>query len=480
MIITFQDFEQHEADRAKWIGQAIGQYMKSDEYKLALDADEYEKQKNITINEYVRMVYDITGVGTPDFTSTNNRIASNFFHRLNTARVAYSLGNGVSFSSKEQVRKPDMTVEWKDSTKEALGNDFDDALFRTALYATEHGRCYCFFNDGEYYIFPMTEFLPLQDEVTGKIRAGMRFWSLDWKKRPIIVDLYEEDGYSRYMTAKNKYGLGALELVEPKRPYKEAVQHSEADGDEIIGGENYLVGDTPTIPIAVMYGNRAKQSTLVGMRANIDAYDLIHSGYANDLSECAQVYWIINNAAGMDEGDIARLRDRMLLQHIVVADESNSQITPYAQEIPFNSREACLNRIKNSIYRDYGIIDVDNIQSQNVTATQIRAAYQAMDEEADAFEYQVNLFIQQILALVGIEDYPVFDRNRISNELEETQMIMMAAQYLDDETLLKKLPFVTIDEVDGILARKGLESEERFGEEEEEKEKEAEEQPAEE
>ena len=480
MIITFQDFEQHEADRAKWIGQAIAQYMRSDEYKLALDADEYEKQKNITINEYVRMVYDITGVGTPDFTSTNNRIASNFFHRLNTARVAYSLGNGVSFARKRQERKEDQTLVTLDTTKDELGEDFDDILFRTALCATEHGRCYCFYNDGEYYVFPMTEFMPLQDEVTGKIRAGLRFWSLEWKKRPIIVDLYEEDGYSRYMTSKGKYGLGALELVEPKKPYKEAVQHSEADGDEIVGGENYLVDGQATIPIAVMYGNRAKQSTLVGMRANIDAYDLIHSGYANDWSECAQVYWIINNAAGMDEGDIARLRDRMLLQHIVVADESNSQITPYTQEIPFNSREACLNRIKNSIYRDYGIIDVDNIQSQNVTATQIRAAYQAMDEEADAFEYQVNLFIQQILALVGIEDYPVFDRNRISNELEETQMIMMAAQYLDDETLLKKLPFVTIDEVDGILARKGLESEERFGEEEEEKEKEAEEQPAEE
>ena len=60
-----------------------------------------------------------------------------------------------------------------------------------------------------------------------------------------------------------------------------------------------------------------------------------------------------------------------------------------------------------------------------------------------------------ILALIGIEDYPVFDRNRISNEKEETEMIMLAANYLDDETVLNKLPFITVDEVDGILARKG-------------------------
>ena len=90
-FFTFQDFEQHESDRAKWLGQAIAQYMRSDEYKIAQEADLYEKQQNTTIMNFVRMVYDITGVASVDFTSTNNRIASNFFHRLNTQRCAYLL-----------------------------------------------------------------------------------------------------------------------------------------------------------------------------------------------------------------------------------------------------------------------------------------------------------------------------------------------------------------------------------------------------
>ena len=451
MIITFQEFEAHEADRAKWLGQAIAQYMRSDEYKLAQEADLYEKQQNTRINQYVRKVYDITGVASVDFTNPNNRIASNFFHRLNTQRASYSLGNGVSFAGREIERQADMTVTIHDRTKDALGKDFDDILYKTGVYALEHGVCYCLYNDGEYHVFPMTEFLPFLDEVTGKIRAGVRFWCLEWRKRPVVVDLYEEDGYSRYMTADKKYGLGALELREEKRPYKQTIQISEADGEQIVGEENYT-----SIPVAVMYGNKNHQSSLVGMKANIDAYDLIHSGYANDLSECAQMYWIIDNAAGMQEEDITRLRDRMLLQHIVVADEQNSQITPYAQNVPYESREACLNRIKNSIYRDFGALDVTTLVGANKTATEIRAAYQAMDEEADDFEYQVNAFIQQILSLIGIEDYPVFDRNRISNEKEDTEMIMLAANYLDDQTVLEKLPFITVDEVDGILARKEI------------------------
>ena len=50
MIITFQEFEKHEQDRAKWLGQAIAQYMRSDEYKFAQEADLYEKQLNTKIN----------------------------------------------------------------------------------------------------------------------------------------------------------------------------------------------------------------------------------------------------------------------------------------------------------------------------------------------------------------------------------------------------------------------------------------------
>ena len=470
MIITFQEFEKHLTDRAKWIGQAIAQYMRSDDYKLALEADEYEKQKNTRIKEVEQKIYSMSGKATTDFTKVNNQIPSNFFHRLVTQRVSYSLGNGVSFTSKTQERKPDQSVYTHDATKDELGNKFDDILYRVGFNAVKHGVCYCFYNDGEYHIFPMTEFLPFKDEVTGKIRAGVRFWCLEWRKRPVIVDLYEEDGYSRYMTAEKKYGLGALELVEEKKPYKEKVQVSEADGEEVIGGDNYT-----SLPIAYMYGNKNKQSALIGMKPNIDAYDMIHSGYANDLSECAQVYWIISNAQGMDDSDLTRFRDRLLLQHIATADTEQSQVTPYTQEIPYNSREACLNRIRDCIYNDFGALDVKNISASAVTATQIRAAYQSMDEEADDFEYQVNEFIQQILALIGIdEDYPLFDRNRISNELEETQMIMTAANYLDDETILKKLPFVTVDEVDGILARKQMNDQSTFTTDEQSEEEEEE------
>ena len=48
---------------------------------------------------------------------------------------------------------------------------------------------------------------------------------------------------------------------------------TQADGEEIMDGENY-----PSFPIVPLWGSELKQSTLVGMREGIDAYDLIRSG----------------------------------------------------------------------------------------------------------------------------------------------------------------------------------------------------------
>jgi hypothetical protein len=77
-----------------------------------------------------------------------------------------------------------------------------------------------------------------------------------------------------------------------------------------------------------------------------------------------------------------------------------------------------------------------------------------MDEEADDFEYQIIKCVRQILKLYGIDDTPVFKRNRISNQKEQVDMVMLTADYLDDETLLNKLPFLSVDEVQKVLVNK--------------------------
>lgn len=455
-MLTYNDFLEERGDITAFLTKAIGQHMASDEYRIAKEADEYDRQKNTTIYNYVRTIFTSTGSEVVDFTASNNRIASNHFHRLNTQRRTYSLGNGVSFS-KHKVKAQD--AEGKeitiDETKQRLGDEFDTDLNDLADKALIHGVSFGFWNLDKLYVFPLTEFVPLWDEDNGALRAGIRFWRLRDDK-PVSVVLYEEDGYSKYHSVKGSKGL-ELELVEDKKPYKTIYRKSEADGEEIIGGENYGV-----LPIKPLWGSKLHQSTLVGMKSAIDSYDLIRSGFANDLTDVSQVYWILSNCSGMTEQELARFRDRLKVQHIAVADMDNSDVKPYTQEIPYQARQAYLESIRHGIYEDFGGLDVTSISAAAKTATEINAAYQPMDENADDFEYQLIKFIQQILDMLGIDDVPVFKRNRVSNQTEQVQMVMQEAEYLDHETLLTKLPNISVDEIATILARKQNESMDRF------------------
>ena len=442
-MLTYQDMLK-EPNRNAFVRKAISIHRSSDMYKTAVTADHYDHKLNETILNYIRTIFTLSGSPVEDFTASNNKICSNFFHRLNTQRCTYLLGNGVSFSDNiVDVQQEDGTMAKEDTTKEFLGDRFDTDLKNLAYMALIHGVSFGFWNVDRLHVFPLTEFVPLWDEETGALRAGIRFWRIDAEK-PMLAVLYEEDGYTKY---KADDGLDLMPIQE-KRAYRQTVRTTEADGEEVVGESNYS-----SLPVIPLWGSSLHQSTLVGMQSAIDSYDLIRSGFANELTDCSQVYWILSNAGGMDDADLARFRDRLKINHIAVADTDNSAVTPYSQDIPFSARQAYLDSIRAGLYEDFGGLDVHTIAA-GATNDHIDAAYQPLDEEADDFEFQIIEFIQQLLALNGISDMPVFKRNRISNQMEQVQMVMLEAEYLDDETILRKLPNITIDEVTEILKRK--------------------------
>lgn len=459
-MITYQDYEAWGMqDIPQFISQLIADYKGSELYKTAAMADEYDAQRNSTILNYVRTIWSSSGAPIEDFTASNNKITSNFFHRLNKQRCMYSLGNGISFADDEDG-----------NIKDALGRKFDTRMRDAGYFALTHGVSFLFWNVDELHVFKATNFVPLWDESDGTLRAGVRFWQID-KNKPMIAVFYEADGYTKFTTAKaiertqdgvrGVYVTDGLNFHEeqPKRAYKVKVATTQANGDEIVGEENYS-----GLPIIPMWGSNIHQSTLVGMRCAIDSFDLIRSGFANDLSDCTQIYWLVENCAGMSDEDLQRFRDKLKIQRIaeVGTGEDGAKVTPYTQEIPFSARQAYLTDIRNGIYEDFGALDVHQV-SANSTNDHLAAAYQPLDENADDFEFQIIEALQQLLNIAGLGDHePIFKRNRIFNEREQVDMVLAEAEYLDDETILKKLPNITVDEVAEIMERRGVEDYERF------------------
>lgn len=423
-LYTFQEFEQAR-DKCAFALAAIQAHEGTRLVVTAKRADRYDRQLNDGITEVYRMLGDAGKQQRP--------IASNFFHRLCTQKVMYSLGNGIEWADDSQA------------VKERLGRHFDHDVQSIAYDAVIHGVCFGFWNLDRLYRLPITQFVPLWDEADGSLRAGIRYWRLS-TNRPLQAVLYEEDGYTRMREVAN-----TLRVSEEKHPYIEHVAYTRAAPDEaVIIGENYTA-----LPIVPMWGSRLHQSALIGVERSIDAYDLIRSGFASDLQECAQIYWLVENRGGMDEQDLREFLDRLRLHHIANADTSgDGSVKPYVQEVPYQARESFLNLMRSGIYEDFGALDVHMVEA-GATNDHIQAAYQPLDENADDFEYQVAEFLEHITMIAGIEGAePVFTRDRVSNQLETVQMVAAEAAWLDDETVLRKLPNITPEEVAGILERK--------------------------
>ena len=439
---TYQDLlalGSNEKERSDFILSAIADHKASDAYKTAVDADLYYKHLNPTIMRFQKFVYDQFGSKVPDVWAANNKIASNWYNYFTTQAVSYLLGNGVSFSKKD--------------TKGKLGKNFDKRV-QDALVASKNGSVsFGFWNLDHLDVFALTEFVPLYDEENGGLRAGIRFWQIDDNK-PLRATLYEEDGYTDYIKRCDEETLSALS-EKGKRAYIEKIKHSEIDGTEIYDGGNY-----PTFPIIPLW-NVGKVSDLAGNRGTIDAYDLMMSGLINNVSDGEFIYWILKNCSGMSTADDARFIEQLKLTHVAHADNddgSGADVDAHQATVPFEASAEALDRLKDQLYHDFMALNVEDIAA-NATNDQIQAAYEPINQKTDDTEYQVTEFILGILAVAGIEDEPTYTRSQLSNRKETIDIILQAAEYLDEEYVTEKI--LTLlgdsDQIEAVKRRKTAE-----------------------
>lgn len=418
--------------------QAITQYKSSIDYKKAKTAFDYYRRKNVTIRQYQKLLYTLSGQAVPDNYSANYKLANNFFQLFTKQEVSHLLGNGVNFNNED--------------TKKRLGGAlFDNQIFRAALAAVWGGVSFCFFNVDRVDVFKATEFVPLYGEEDGGLHAGIRFWQID-ENKPLRVTLYEEDGYTEYKKDGDEWTI-----IQPKRAYILNTRTYSASDVVILEGSNY-----PSFPIVPMWANDEHQSELEGLREKIDAYDLIQSGMCNTIDEASVVYWTITNAGGMDDIDLAKFVERMKTVKAAVVDEQGSTAEAHTLDVPYQANTNTLQELRDSLYRDAMALDTDKIANGSVTATAIQASYENLTLKCDAFEMCVTDCIKSVLELAGIDDEPIYKRSKIINNAEDTQTVLAAAQYLDTETILNHLPFLSPDEIPEILERLNREEAERY------------------
>lgn len=454
-MLTFQDLlETSEGDRGKFCRDAVNNFRASAEYSLAKDGMAYYDKHNVTIEKYQKMLMTMSGEQKKDIFSANYKLKSLIFRRLVTQEVQYVLANGLTLQKPENKKK--------------LGKSFDHQLAIAAAWAMAGSRSFGFWNYDHLEVFgyadtPSTPgFCPLYDAETGQIGAGIRYWFRTIGDENIFrATLYEKDGFTEYRQVDDKKPT----ILQPKRGYKRTTMSAPALGVVEVRDENY--SDFPIVPL---YANDTHESELVGIRENVDAYDFIKSGFANDI-DASGFYWILENTGGMDDTDLAEFVQRMKTVKAAAVDGNQGvKAEAHTIDIPVEARRTMLELIRKDIYEDFQALDVSTLSAAAKTTQEIQAAYQSQDNKCSELEYHILDFVDKILELAGIDDEPTFKWNKIVNQAEQTNMILSAANYLPEEIIINHLPFLTPEEADIAIKAIDKESFDRFNDEEDDEE----------
>lgn len=414
-MYTYQDLlEISEGEKIEFLRQSIINYCGSKEYVDAEIAENYYKRRNVTIMDFQKLLYTVTGKAIPDNYSANFKLRSNWFSYFVCQLNQYLLANGVTWKKRD--------------TKDKMGKNFDKQLKKAGRNALTHNVSYGFWNYDHLDVFTKLEYCPFYDEENGALCAGLRFWQIDPTK-PLRAIFYELDGITELIWRKGQAG----EILKPKHAYTKVVRKSDVDGTEIYDGQNY-----PTFPIVPLWGIN-RQSELEGRRETIDCYDLIKSGFANTVDEASYIYWAIQGAGGMKDMDLAKFVERMKTLHAALVDDEGAKAEPHQVEAPYASREALLDRIAKDLHRDFMGVDITNIANGADTATQIKAAYELLDEKASDYEDSIFDFLDGILAVAGIDEDPTLTRSKIVNTSEEITNVLQAADSLTPEYVTRKV-----------------------------------------
>lgn len=422
--------------RIEFIRSAINEHRESAAYRTAVDAEEYYNGLNPTINRYEKIIYDMQGRSHTDMWTANHKLASRFFGIAVDQEVSYLLGNGVTFSEQ--------------STPSKLCADFDQEVMDAARAAKIAGVSFGFWDLEHLRVFTLQEFAPLYDEENGALMAGIRFWQVA-KDKPLRATLYEMDGFTEYFQPKNK----DMEVMREKRSYKIIERKAPVGDTEIYDGGNY-----PGFPIVPLKNNKRCLSEIAGKRNTIDALDLASSNMVNNVDEGNLIYWVLSNCQGMDDLDDAKFIERLKTTHVAHANgDDGAKVESKTIEAPYEGTNSTIDMLKKKLYEDFQCFDASAVSAGNQTATAIKASYVPLDLKTDKFEAEVTRFIVEILRIAGIDDKPSYTRNQIVNKAEETQTILLGAQYYDEEYITKKLLTINgdVDQYEDVMKRKAAE-----------------------
>lgn len=386
--------------------------------------------------------------------NADNRISHNFHQLLVDEKVSYMFTHPVLFDI-------DNDKEINDKVNEILGDDFGRKIKNLAIEASNCGVAWM-----HYWI----------DE-TDVSNKKFKYEKVNTEE---VIPIYS-NGLERVLEDVIRV-YTCMESVEGK-PQDEAFTYIEhwtnktmnrykfqgssytgqvIDEEEI----DHTLGEVPFIEFA---NNSIKQSDLSRYKKQIDLYDKVKSGYANDLEDIQQVIYIIENYGGADLSEfLGELKRYKAVKVESDGAGGSGSVKTLQIEIPTEARQVIIDILRKEIYEfGQGLQqDVENVG--NASGTALKFFYRKLELKSGLLETEFraafNTFIRSILKYLNInyckKIQQTYTRNRISNDLENAEIAQKSLGVIPNTLILRNHPWVEDpDEAEKMLKTEKEEAE---------------------
>lgn len=443
MTVLWQEYIEAK-NKSEFILKCISDFQNSSWYQKAITAEKYYAGDTDILTRK-KFYWNEDGGVSEDYWKANNKIPSEKYAMLIKQRVQYLLSNGLKIKSEY---------------KEKISEDFEVAQQRIATQACNAGVGWglvSFTEDNLLTLTPISslEFIPLIDELTSEIVAGIRFFQTK-ENRPLFIEFYEKDG----VTIFEKKDRKTLAEYKAKTAYFQTIKKSKVEKTgKIVSIDNY-----EQLPIIALKSNVKGESELTNSRkATIDLIDIILSDFGNNLQDSEDVYWVLKNYEGEDIAEFLGSYKRYKTIKIGEDGEAKKEVT----EVPYEARRIALEILNQQLTDNMMGLDIRDIKGGSITNEVIKAMYANLDLAVDELEYQMIEFINNIMKIFKKKNNITekvnfgFIRNRIINISQTIEDIYTFRSDIDIETALQLNPMIAEEEIPDILER--LDSEKMAG-----------------
>lgn len=350
------------------------------------------------------------------------RLAANFHANQVDHKVNYLLAEPINYKAKKQELKV---------IGERLGNKFDDLLIDTLVAASNKGiewihTYYDTEGNLKFKQIPAEQVVPVYDEYDN-LAFVIRHYILHGAKR---AELWTYDGVS-YWIEQNKSFVPDYYWGE-----HETTHHTKGNWDKI--------------PFTPFRNNTQERGDIWRYKDMIDAFNKRLSDLQNTFDESTDLIVVLKGYEGTNLDEF--MRNLKHYKAIKVSADGSSGVESLQITIPVAETKEYLQMMRENIV-DFGQgVDFTSDKFGNSpSGVALKVLFASLDMKAKALERKTRVALEDILYFVfddaGIKTDPAqvemtFQYNRLTNDLEDTQIAVQSRDIISTDTILANHPWV--------------------------------------